>query len=330
MVMVQLTNVVVTFRADEPVRRALTDTLGSSGRSVFLAGLQPDERSKELAAAEILISWNIRNELQASDFANMPNVKLLQLLSAGVDHVPFDRIPPEIIVAGNVGAYADPIAEHVVAMILAIFKNLIDRHNKLARGIFDQEFENRLLRGSICAILGFGGIGRATARLLRPFGVSIFAINTSGRTTEPVEFVGSLENIEYVLRRADIVIVTLPLTKSTHGLIGRRELGWIKNDATIVNVARGAIIDEDALFEKLQNHLSFHAAIDVWWDEPHRGERFESKHPFLTLPNFLGSPHNSGLVPNAFPTAVAFAAENVKRFINKESILGVANRSDYN
>jgi phosphoglycerate dehydrogenase-like enzyme len=144
-----------------------------------------------------------------------------------------------------------------------------------------------------------------------------------------VEFVGTLKDLEHVLRLADVVVVALPLTKSTKGLIGSRELAWMKNDATIINVARGGIINEAALFEKLKLHPSFNAAIDAWWVEPFHDGKFHTTHPFLRLPNVLGSPHNSGLVPNSLITGAAHSAENVKKFLNHEPILGVVRRSDY-
>jgi len=276
-----------------------------------------------------LFSWSPERELQPPEFKAISNVKLIQLISAGVNHVPFSQIPPNTTIAGNAGAYAEPMAEHVLAMILAIFKNLSDRHKKLANGIFDHTSENRMLRGSTCAILGFGGIGKATARLLRCFGVKILAINSSGSTDEQVEFIGTLRDLEYVLRLADIVLVALPLTNSTRGLISSRELGWMKNDATIINVARGEIVDEAALYEKLTLNPSFSAAIDAWWVEPFRGGQFRTQYPILTLPNVLGSPHNSALVPNALITGVTCAAMNVKRFLNHEPMVGIVRRTDY-
>jgi len=276
-----------------------------------------------------LFSWSPERELQPPEFKAIPNVKLIQLVSAGVNHVPFSQIPPNITIAGNAGAYAEPMAEHVLAMILAIFKNLSDRHNKLVNGVFDHTNENRMLRGSTCAILGFGGIGKATARLLRCFGVKILAINSSGSTDERVEFIGTLRDLEHVLRLADIALVALPLTNSTRGLISSRELGWMKNDASIINVARGEIVDEAALYEKLRLNPSFSAAIDTWWVEPFRGGQFRTHYPILTLPNVLGSPHNSALVSNSLITGITYAAMNVKRFLNHEPIVGVARRTDY-
>lgn len=324
-----MAHILVTFHANDFQKKTLLAALSGTASVNFLSDVNEHDRSKVLAAAEVLISWNLVRELQPSEFGMIHNARLLQLLSAGVDHIPFTQIPSTITIASNVGAYAEQMAEHVLAMVLAVFKNLLDRHNKLVNGIFDQKNENRLLRGSACAILGFGGIGKATARLLRCFGVRIFAVNTSGRTNEQVDFIGTLKDLERVLRAADIVVITLPLTKATSRLIGARELGWMKEDAIIVNVARGGIVDESVLFNWLEEHPKFSAAIDAWWVEPLRDGKFETNYPFLTLSNVLGSPHNSGLVPDSLVTAMGWAAQNVKRFLNQEPVSGVVNRSDY-
>jgi phosphoglycerate dehydrogenase-like enzyme len=159
--------------------------------------------------------------------------------------------------------------------------------------------------------------------------VKIYAINSTGKTDESVEFIGTLRNLEYVLRHADVIVVALPLTNSTRGLIGSRELGWMNDSAILVNVARGDIIDEAALYEKLKANPSFAAAVDAWWNEPLRNGKFRINYPFLELPNFLGSPHNSGLVPESLTKGAAYAAENVKRFLNHEPVVGIVKRSDY-
>ena len=321
--------ILVTLPAAEKFRKAILGNLDHAGDVVFLSDLRKKERSSDLASADVLISWNPARELNPTEFSMISKVKLLQLLSAGADHLSLSQMPSTITIASNPGAYAEQMAEHAVAMILAIYKNLLDRHNKLVKGIFDQKNVNRLLGGSACAIIGFGGIGKATARRLMCLGVKILALNTSGKTDEPVEFIGTLKDLEHVLRLADIVVISLPLTKFTRGLIGKRELGWLKKDATLVNVARGEIINEAALFEKLKRHPNFHAAIDTWWVEPLRQGKFKTHYPFLKLPNFLGSPHNSGIIADSMVIAAAYAAQNVKRFLNNEQVTGVINRSDY-
>ena len=324
-----MTNVAVTFPARGAQREALISVLGKVARVIFLSDLSPDDRAKELGYADVLISWSPKRELQPEEHRTLTHARMMQLLSAGADQVPFSQLPPTLTIASNAGAYAEPMSEHILAMILAATKNLLDRHNKLKDGIFDQSNPNRMLRGSTCAILGFGGIGKATARLMRCFGVKIYALNTTGKTDEPVEFIGTLKDLEYVLRLANLIVIALPLTKSTRGLIGSRKLAWMKDDAILVNVARGQIIDEDALYEKLKTQPNFTAAIDAWWIEPLTHGEFRTDHPFLELPNVLGSPHNSGIAHGSFLKATMLAAENVKRFLKHEPVLGVVRASDY-
>jgi phosphoglycerate dehydrogenase-like enzyme len=324
-----LTNIVVTFPPREGQREIFLDVLGKVARLVFLFDVPEGNRAREIADADVLISWSLKRELGSLGYETLGHARMIQLLSAGADHVPFNQLPSSLTIASNAGAYAEPMAEHVLAMVLAITKNLIDRHDKLKKGVFEQSTPNRMLRGSDCAILGFGGIGKATARLMRCFGVRIHAINTTGKTDEPVDFIGTLKDLETVLRNADIIIISLPLTKATRGLIGTRELGWMKDRAILVNVARGQIVDEAALYEKLKDQPHFFAAIDAWWIEPLTHGEFRTNHPFLELPNVLGSPHNSGITPVSFQEATLHAAENVKRFLNHEPVKGIVRPSDY-
>jgi len=132
-----------------------------------------------------------------------------------------------------------------------------------------------------------------------------------------------------VLPLADIVVIALPLTNSTRGLIGSRDLAWMKDDAILVNVARGSIVDEAALYQKLKAYPNFTAAIDAWWIEPLSHGEYHTNYLFLELPNVLGSPHNSGMVPGSFLAATRVAAENVKRFLKHEPILGIVRPTDY-
>lgn len=321
--------VVVTFPADEVQRDAITSTLAPLGGVAFL----PDhgdngDRAALLRGADALFSWFPRRELGPADRPAMTGVRLIQLLSAGANQVDFGALPDGVTVASNVGAYAGPMAEHAVGMAVALAKRLPRNQARLASGVFDMAPTLRL-DGGVAAILGFGGIGRACAKLLSAFGMRIYAVNTSGRTSEPADFAGTLADLEQVLPAADVVIVALPLTRATRGLIGARELGWMKPQAVLVNVARGAIIDEDALFEHLTSHSEFSAGIDAWWHEPGNGKPFHPRLPFLELPNVVGSPHNSGIVPGSMADASAAAAANVAAFLRGEPVRGIQDPADY-
>ena len=321
--------VAVSYPVDGELTTVNTDVLGDSATVRFLAGLEQDAQLDVLRQASALIGWQLSRELPASGLAGAAGLGFIQLLSAGLDSVDFAAIPDHVTVAGNVGAYADPIAEHVMAMTLSLAKHLQIEHAALARGQFDRPAPSLTLYGAVCGILGFGGIGQATARLMRPFGARIHAVNHSGRTAEPVDWVGTLADLDQVLATADVLVISLPLTTGTRGLIGARELGLMKPDAILINVARGAIVDERALYGHLAASPRFSVGLDAWWDEPRGGGAFHTNYPFFELPNVLGSPHNSGDVPGIEAFAARRAAENVRRFLHGETVTGVARRADY-
>jgi phosphoglycerate dehydrogenase-like enzyme len=322
-------NIVVTYTASQEQQAFLLELLGDSASLTFLSELAPTQREQALEEATMLLSWNFPREIQPQDYPRLRRVLFIQLLSAGADHMPFADLSPRIIVASNPGAYAAPMAEHVLAMMLGLAKHLLVQQQKLKEGQFDQFIPNRMLSGMTVGILGYGGIGRATARLMRAFGMRIYAINTSGTSPEPADFLGRLRDLERVLRESDVVVISLPLTQTTRGLIGEQELAWMKPDAILVNVARGALLDEEALYTHVKSHPDFLLGIDAWWTEPFLSGHFRMEYPFLELPNVLGSPHNSGVVSGVLMGATRQAAENVKRFLKGEQVVGIARREDY-
>src|SRR2546429_2066588 len=322
-------NIVVTYNASPEQKALLLEVLGSLATLTFLNEIQSAQREQTLERADVLLSWNFPREILPHEYPRLQHVKFIQLISAGADHLPFAELPSQIIVASNPGAYATPMAEHVMAMTLALAKRLLIEHQKLKNGEFDQFTPNRMLSGMTAGILGFGGIGRATAHLMRAFGTRIYALNQSGKSSEPLDFIGTLHDLEHVLRASDVVVVSLPLTRATRGLIGKEELAWMKPDAILVNVARGAILDEEALYSHLKSHPTFMAGIDAWWTEPFIHGTFRMEYPFLDLPNVLGSPHNSAVVSNVILDATRQAAANVKRFLKGEKVLWIARREDY-
>jgi len=311
-------SVVVSFDAPPELRVAIEDTLGGLAAIAYLA--EVEERASALSGADALLALAIASELHGEDELRLlASAGLIQLLSAGVDRVPFAQLPAGVPVAANAGAYAEPIAEHVLALALALLKRLPQNHAALARGIFDQETLTRRLSGAVVAILGFGGIGRASAKLFEVLGAHIRPIGRSA----------TREELDAVLAIADVLVISVPLTRATRGLIGRRELELMKPDAIIVNVARAEIVDEDALYEHLQRTPSFSAGLDVWWHEPAQGSPFATRRPFLELPNVLGSPHNSGNTSGTLAHTAREAARNVARHLRGEPVRHLVDRSEY-
>ena len=311
------------------MRDVIGATLDGVAEVTYLSEVGEAGREEALASADAVLAWMLGAELRSGELAQLGSAGLIQLLSAGVDRVPFDQIPDGLRVASNAGAYAEPMAEHVLALALALAKRLPQSHAALARGVFDQQTPTRSIRGSVVGILGFGGIGQASARLFQALGTRVHAINRSGRTDAKVDRIGTMEDLDALLGAADILVVSLPLTRATDGLIGRRELSLMKSDAILVNVARAAIIDEDALYEHLDRNPSFSAGIDAWWQEPRGQGAFATRQPFLKLPNVIGSPHNSAMVAGSLTEAAARATDNVVRHLRGEPVRNLVDPSDY-
>jgi phosphoglycerate dehydrogenase-like enzyme len=103
----------------------------------------------------------------------------------------------------------------------------------------------------------------------------------------------------------------------------------MKPDAILINVARGALLDEEALYTHVKSHPDFLLGIDAWWTEPFLAGQFRMEYPFLDLPNVLGSPHNSGVVPMILTGATRQAAENIQRFLKGEQVIGIVRREEY-
>ncbi|MGI9521117.1 MAG: 2-hydroxyacid dehydrogenase [Hyphomicrobiaceae bacterium] len=304
---------VVTFSASSRDRSIISAAAEGVAHVAYLDEQAEDSRRSILANATVLLSRNTAKELRSGEEQSFKKLRLVQYLSAGIDFIPLKKFPEATLIAGNGGGYAEPMAEHALMMALAAHKRLIVEHKKLEEGTFDQFRLNRMFSGSTCGILGFGGIGQATARLMRAAGSKIHAINRSGQTNECVDWIGTTDQLAQFLGRIDTLVVSLPLTPATAGLLGHSELSAMKNNAVLVNLARGEILDEKALFFHLQETPEFTACIDAWWIEPVRHGEFRTNYDFLRLPNVLASPHNSASVTGWSEIAMRRALANACR-----------------
>lgn len=309
---------VVAFALNETQRAAATHALQGAAPLVCLPDLDEAGREAALRAAGAVLLWNTK-ELKPHELALIGGAKLLQAMTAGVDFLQFSVLPAGLPVAGNGGAYAEPMAEHALAMALAAAKRLLVEHAALSRGEFNQLVPNKMLDGGVCGIFGFGGIGVATARLMRAIGMKVHAINRRGRTDAKVDWIAGVDQFDALLAASDVLIISAPLTRSTRHIFDAAALAKMKPDAILINLARGELIDEAALFAHLQTNPAFTVCIDAWWVEPIRHGRFAMDHPFTTLPNVIGSPHNSSTVPAWRIVALQRAVENCRRALLGET-----------
>jgi phosphoglycerate dehydrogenase-like enzyme len=308
----------------ERSRAVVADEFGGIAPAVYLTEVPTESRGAILRAAGAVLANDIADELSPDERHMIGGARLLQFTAAGIDWLPILDLPGELPVAGNGGASAEPMAEHILAMALAAAKRLFVEHDNLKRGEFNQRSRNKMLRGGVCGILGLGGVGAATARLAHGFGMKVHAINRSGASAEPLDWIGTPDRLDEMLAASDLFVVCLALTRQTLGMIGARELALMKDDAILVNVARGEIIDEAALYAHLLSHPRFCAGIDAWWVEPVRHHRFEMGHDFLSLPNVVGSPHNSAGGGVWREVSLRRAVANCRRALSGETPLHLA------
>jgi phosphoglycerate dehydrogenase-like enzyme len=158
----------------------------------------------------------------------------------------------------------------------------------------------------------------ARAEALRNIGALL-----TGGTDERVDWIGTPERLNELLEVADILLISAPFTRATYGLIGAAELRRMKDDAILVNVARGEIVQERPLYDHLVGHPRFTDCIDAWWIEPVRHGAFRIDQPFLDLPNVIASPHNSAQGGDAHDISLRRAVENCRRALTGEAPLHV-------
>jgi len=322
--------VVVTYPPADDENAVFTKNLKDLAQVDFLQGKAESERNELLSCAEIMVAQNFSyKEVDPVEVRLLNNLRFIQLVFAGADNVPYAHIPDYVSIASNPGAFAQPLAEHVLALTLALAKNLLPKHSLLAEGRFDRSGLNKAVKGAVCGIIGFGGNGKEIAKLMRAVGMRVYAVNRSGQTDADVDFIGTPQDLEKVLTESDVVVLVTPLTRETHNLIGSGELALMKTDAILVNAARGDVINQKALYKHLKTHPQFQTGIDTWWSEPDSHGEFRIEYPFFELPNLIGSPHNADDVSGQMHQATEMAVENVKNVILGKDIRGLIDRKDY-
>ena len=263
----------------------------------------------------------------------MSNLRLIQSILAGVNHIPFAQLDKKVVVCSNAGAYSDEVAEYAWSLLLTAAKRIVDFHDAvktdrwtLRRTLGGKEVT--ILEQKTLGILGYGGIGSAVARMGKGFRVNIHAFSRKPIREKGVRSFQGNKGLSRVLAESDAVIISLPLTKFTNKIIDADKLATMKKDAILVNIARGELVNETALYEHLKGNPDFRYATDVWWYREGK-ESLKTTHPFFELPNFIGTPHVSGPSGLATGKPAKFAVENVTRFLRGLKPKNIVNPSEY-
>jgi phosphoglycerate dehydrogenase-like enzyme len=251
----------------------------------------------------------------AQDFPELPgSVRWVQLPSAGVETW-MDRIqaaPDGVVFTSAAGAYATDVAEHAVALLLAGVRGFA----RYARTRTWEPQDDRLLEGSSVAVVGAGGIGRAAIERLAPFDVEIVAVTRRGIDVPGAHRTLAADGLPGVWSSCDHFIVAAPATGSTRHLVGAEQLAEMKPHSWIVNIARGSLIDTDALVEALQAERIGGAALDVTDPEP-----LPDGHPLWESPRAIITPHVANPPSAQFRKLAERVTENVARFVTGAELL---------
>jgi phosphoglycerate dehydrogenase-like enzyme len=250
-------------------------------------------------------------------------LRLVQVPGAGLDRIDRSALPPGASLA-NVYGHETGIAEYVLGAMLALSRSFGRLDAALRRGAWESQWAVgapappvwRELAGKTLGILGYGRIGQAVARRARAFEMEVCAIRRDVRRSAQDEWalLGGPEMLDEVLRRSDYLAIALPLTPGTRGLLGERELAVMRPTAILINVARGEIVDEDALYAALAARRIAAAALDVWYRYPSGpGPALPARRAFHELPNVLMTPHVSGWTDGMLEARAKLIAENIHR-----------------
>jgi phosphoglycerate dehydrogenase-like enzyme len=285
--------------------------------AALLAGGAPGaDFAGTLARAEVLYTVRAPPGLAG----RCPNLRWVHLASHGLDHLPDDLRAGGMTVTTAQGAFDGPIAEYVLMLMLMLAKRaprLVAQQQKGAWKYFSDAQE---MSGLTLGLVGFGSIGRRVARYARALGMKVIATRRSaaGEPDPDTDQLVPPGRLGWLLEQSDFVVVAVPLTALTRGLIGSRELGRMKPTAFLINVSRGAVVDEGALVRALREKKIGGAALDVFRQEP-----LPPESPFWKMESVIVSPHMSGRAGDVWGKANGLFRENLMRYLKGEPLLNV-------
>jgi phosphoglycerate dehydrogenase-like enzyme len=284
-------------------------------------GAEPDPEA--FAAAEVLITTGFDQTLPPA-----PKLRLVQLPASGLDQIDFAALPPGCKVC-NAFEHDIGISEYVMAAMLQHCVDLPGRDARFRGGSWaDTPQQGAAFRpelaGKTVGCIGYGTIGRAIAKRARAFGMRIMAVTRRPRLLDPEpDWIGGFGLVEALMEASDFVVVACPLTEETRSLIGPRYLAAMKTSGVLINVARGAIVDQDVLYEALKNRRIAGAVIDTWYSYPsaERPGTPPAAHPFQELNNVIMTPHCSGWTERLMARRFRIVIDNIERLQEDRALI---------
>lgn len=308
-------NILVFANLDE---RHLTQILAVDPRvRVTLAAAQ-SQGAADISAAEVMVGWKIPREA----IQRATGLRWIHSTAAGVDEILYPEVyEREFVITASNGIHL-PLIEHVFAFILAFERRL---HIAMRQQLQRRWERTRTLGGEVAGktlgILGLGTIGREIARKAQAFDLRVIGTKRTPAPIPGVENVLAPEGLPEVLSQSDIVVVALPLTAHTRGLMGEREFRMMKPTALFINIGRGPIVQEAALVRALREGWIAGAGLDVFEREP-----LPADNALYDFENVMITPHVSGASPRYMDRAVPLFCDNLKRYLRGEPLLNVVDK----
>ena len=271
----------------------------------------PAQEREMVAGARVVTGPRMDEEL----LDRADSLDLFAGVYAGHSHLPVDAFEERGVAVTNAsGVHAPNMAEHVVGAILSFSRRFHVGRQRAERGEW-RSYPTAELQGSTVTVVGLGAIGSAVVARLEPFGVRTVGVRRTPEAGGPTDEVFGPEEFHEAVAGADYVVLACPLTERTRGLVDREALRTMRDDAVLVNVARGAVVDTEALVSALRRNAVGGAALDVTDPEP-----LPPDHALWGFGNVLLTPHNAGSTPRYYDRLADLVAENLGRLAADEPL----------
>jgi phosphoglycerate dehydrogenase-like enzyme len=269
-------------------------------------GVNSAQLHESLGEANVLVGWTFPKKHLAQ---MAPNLRWIHIIGAGIEHLlPLNWLPPGVSLINNRGVHSEKAAEYMLMAILMLSNRIPALVTSQREGRWNEIFSSRL-RGKTLVILGVGQMGGSAAKEAKRFGLDVIGIRRSGRPHRHVDEMYRPDQLHHILPRADILLVTTPLTKETNGLIGGRELDLLKPTAGLINLGRAKVVDYEALADRLEQGRLSGAILDVFDPEP-----LPTASRLWKTPNLIITPHvASDDWERYMPLTLDLVFENIRR-----------------
>ncbi len=270
-----------------------------------------EEKINRAIDADVIINSRGMVKWQGDILKHLPKLKLISLCSIGTDMIDLDEAKKRnIVVCNQPGRTAPIVAEHSFGLMFALAKRASYMTSEMKTGNWHR-MDNVYLQGKTLGIVGTGHIGSEMARLANAIGMKVIAWTYNPSDVRAKELNIKYVSLDNLLRLADVVSLHVKLTDDSYHLIGEREFDIMKPNSLLINVARGQIVDTDALINALNNRQIGGAAVDVYDQEP-----IPTDHPLLTCDHVILTPHCADMTPEGVDLLNEGAVDNVIAFLN--------------